>query len=346
MATNLDTQIKQLEAQLNKIISGIQNSPNPTPKQRQERDALRKKINDLKDTRQTEITNNPLYGMSESDIALQKYGFAYGLIQSDESLSTLFKNAIDQTYTPQRFAAELRGTNWYQSQTESKRNYEILKSGDPTTFQQIAGSWSEWVTNQASTLGAKLSPEQISSFADQLMQGGISEDKALKIFASTYVDYSSADLAGRAGALQDSLNIYSRQYGDILNQSQVNNYVKQVLSGTMTESDVLDGLRRASANTYTNFSERIMGGETVEDISSPYRNIVANLLEVGDVDLQDNLMMDALTGKNDKGGMKYSSLSDFKKAVKADERWQFTDNAREEYFGIAQKVLADFGFLG
>lgn len=346
MATALDKQIQDLEAKLQKVIEGIRTSPNPTPRQRQERDALRKQINDLKETRTTEITNNPTYGMTEEQIALQKYGFAYGLIQSDESLGRLFRNAIDQQYTPQRFAAELRATSWYTSQTESKRNYEILKAGDPKTFEQIAGSWQEWVSTQASTLGANLSADQISQFATQLMQGGISEDKALKIFASTYIDYSSADLAGRAGALQDNLNVYNRQYGDILNQSQVNNYVKQVLSGTATESDVLDGLRRAAAATYTNFSERIMGGETVEDIASPYRNLVANLLEVGDVDLQDNLMLEALTGKNDKGGMKYSSLSDFKRAIKADERWQFTDNAREEYFGIAQKVLADFGFLG
>jgi hypothetical protein len=57
-------------------------------------------------------------------------------------------------------------------------------------------------------------------------------------------------------------------------------------------------------------------------------------------------MLDALSGKGEKGGMKYASLSDFRKAIKSDQRWQYTDNARGEYFGIARKVLNDFGFLG
>jgi len=37
---------------------------------------------------------------------------------------------------------------------------------------------------------------------------------------------------------------------------------------------------------------------------------------------------------------------DFKRAIRKDTRWQYTDNAREEVSNIALNVLRDFGFQG
>lgn len=279
---------------------------------------------------------------------LEEYGYAYGLIQSDPSLQALFQRFLDagSTWEKQKIEAELRLTDWYKNNNLAKRNYEILRTGDPAEFQSKLDQWVEWVQTQARQTGALVSDMQAKQFAEQIMSGGLDPNKATQVFASTYIDYNNADLMGRAGALQDDIVTVNRKFGSILGQSQINNYVKQILTNQLTESDVLDSIKRSAASTYSNFSDRIMAGESVDDIAAPYKRIAVDLLELPDIELQDNVMLDALTGKSEKGGMKYGSLSDFKKAVKADQRWQYTNNARDEYFGIAQKVLSDFGFLG
>lgn len=329
----------QLEKELTGIRETIQ-TKGGTPQLRAKRDSLQKELQQLQTSQQTEEL--------AAQNKLAEYGFAYGLIQSDPSLQALFQRFLDagSSWEQPKVEAELRATDWFKNNNLAKRNYEILRTGDPKTFETVAGSWKDWVTRQSTALGADLSDEDITRFADQLMQGGISQDKALDVFASTYVDYGNADLVGRAGALQDELVSLNQQYGNILGSSQINNYVKQILTGKMANTDVTDMVRRTAASTYSNFADRIIAGETVDDIASPYKKLMQDYLELSDVDLQDNLMLDALSGKNEKGGMKYGSLSDFRKAVKTDPRWQYTDNARQEYFGIAQKVLSDFGFLG
>jgi hypothetical protein len=339
MAINTKKRIAELEKELTSIRETIQ-TKGGNPQLRAKRESLQKELNQLKTSQQTD----EIAGQNK----LAEYGFAYGLIQSDPSLQELFQRFLESgsSWLQPKVEAELRNTDWFKNNDLAKRNYEILRTGDSKTFEKVSTSWKEWVTKQASSLGANLSDEDIAKFADQLMQGGISQDKALDIFASTYIDYGNADLIGRAGALQDELVSLNKQYGNILGDSQINNYVRQMLTNKMMNTDVTDMIRRTAASTYSNFSDRIMAGETVDDIASPYKKLMQDYLELSDVNLQDNLMLDALSGKTEKGTAKYNSLSEFRKAIKSDPRWQYTDNARGEYFGIAQKVLNDFGFLG
>lgn len=291
---------------------------------------------------------NPKNPNDKARKLFEEYGYAWGLIQSNPSLKDLFKKFVDagSTWTPTKIQAQLRLTDWYKNNSLAKRNYEILRTGDPAQFESILNSYVASVKRQALALGVSLAPDQLRSYAEQLMSGGIRQDQIDEIFANTYIDYNNADLMGRAGSVQTGLQNLSRQYGNILSDSQIANYTKQILTNGMLESDVIDTVRRSAAATYTNFSDRIMAGESVEDIAKPYRDMIQELLEVADVSMQDNLMLDALTGKNEQGGMKYSSLSEFKRAIKGDPRWQFTDNARSEYFSLGRKILTDWGLVG
>ena len=46
------------------------------------------------------------------------------------------------------------------------------------------------------------------------------------------------------------------------------------------------------------------------------------------------------------GPDKEMSLYDFQRTLRKDNRWQYTDKAREEVSSITQNVLRDFGFQG
>jgi hypothetical protein len=70
---------------------------------------------------------------------------------------------------------------------------------------------------------------------------------------------------------------------------------------------------------------------------------MAAILEIDDpnsIDLNDPLLRSAIT---DKGDM---NIYDFKKALRADSRWQYTEQARQDVSTAALQVLRDFGFQG
>jgi hypothetical protein len=78
-------------------------------------------------------------------------------------------------------------------------------------------------------------------------------------------------------------------------------------------------------------------------VFAPYRQVMANVLEVGDpnqIDLNDPLLRSAIT---DKGDM---NLYDFRKQLRQDNRWQYTAQAKEDVSTAALQVLRDFGFQG
>jgi hypothetical protein len=45
-------------------------------------------------------------------------------------------------------------------------------------------------------------------------------------------------------------------------------------------------------------------------------------------------------------GKEEMTLADFRRNLRKDSRWQYTDNAREEVSSAALGVLRDFGFQG
>jgi hypothetical protein len=63
-------------------------------------------------------------------------------------------------------------------------------------------------------------------------------------------------------------------------------------------------------------------------------------LDPNAIDLNDPTLRMAIT---DKGDM---NLYDFKKALRQDNRWQYTSSAKQDVSNAALGVLRDFGFQG
>lgn len=302
---------------------------------------------------------------------LREQGLMWGLIAADaseggtQSLLQVFMQAAGQGLldgTPAANAALqrlIKQSAWGRKYTDTQEafltlkysypeEYDKLMNGTTTTIngkQQRVGGWVEWVKNTALSLGANVSDEEAIGLAESINMNGLDTKAAEKLMLG-YVDFEQADLLGKAGVAQDTINAYAREFGLKLDPKQTQNYIENYLFGRTTLSDVADTFRRDAAKQYTNFSDRILAGETVEDVLTPYKKLATQLLEVQDVDLNDNLMLDVLSGKTAEGNPKYSSISDFKRAIKSDPRWQQTNNARDEYMSIGRRILQDFGFVG
>jgi hypothetical protein len=91
-----------------------------------------------------------------------------------------------------------------------------------------------------------------------------------------------------------------------------------------------------------NVKKLLDAGSDLTEVYQPYRQSMATILELpmDKIDLNDPTLTNAIT---EKGNM---TLFDFKKSLRKDPRWQYTDNARETVSSGLTQVLKDFGFMG
>jgi hypothetical protein len=81
-------------------------------------------------------------------------------------------------------------------------------------------------------------------------------------------------------------------------------------------------------------------GNDVTDIISPYRATIADELELPytSIDVTDRNVQDALASN--------ISLTELRKRLRKDDRWQYTDKAKSQVANATKQVLQDFGFMG
>jgi hypothetical protein len=110
----------------------------------------------------------------------------------------------------------------------------------------------------------------------------------------------------------------------------------------------LDDIRKTAASRYSAFADRILAGDTLEAIASPYLNSYASVLELNpyELDVMDPTIQQALLAADDKGMNRPINLFEFERGLKKDPRWQQTRNAQQTYSGLANRILQDFGLMG
>ena len=152
-------------------------------------------------------------------------------------------------------------------------------------------------------------------------------------------------LGGRAGRNLSELQKTAKANGLDLNKSfgaQVQNWIQNIEQGESVET--YKQIIRSVAKL--GLPDKVGGlldqGVDLETIYGPYRRQMANLLEVDEdaINLDDPLLRSAI------GPDKEQTLYDYKKMIRKDPRWQYTDNAKEEVASTALGILRDFGFQG
>ena len=81
-------------------------------------------------------------------------------------------------------------------------------------------------------------------------------------------------------------------------------------------------------------------GQDLTDIVNPYRATISDVLEIpyNSIDVTDKNIQNALANN--------ISLTELRRQLRKDDRWQYTDTARGEVANVTKQVLQDFGFMG
>ena len=302
---------------------------------------------------------------------------------ADLTLSeTLFKNipslnAILKKYvnTPGMTSAallkEIRNDLWYkQNSQEIKERYvQYFNYRDLQALGQATGSTDyemqiakieAKLKKRAATLGsaAASDPAALRKAAENLYITNRSEDESfITDFLAASIRTVSGMIGGKPteGYSGEALANYKLlvtaardngfQVSDIIPGGSSEQQVLQgIASGTIDVNRVVADARKLAAQGQPTYVRDLLAqGYSLKQVFAPYRQVMANVLEIGDddqIDLNDPLLRSAIT---DKGDM---NLYDFRKSLRQDSRWQYTEQARSDVSSLTLGVLRDFGFQG
>lgn len=232
------------------------------------------------------------------------------------------------------------GENWYQNKLNE---YKITVSG------------------VANGIGLNASDPTIGSYLSSLAEASF-----LNGWDATYIEntiISNSDIISKSGGglYQSKINdirSYGKLMGVDISQTTANNYLSRLI-GTVTPQGIRvkttdDAIKKEIADQqallYPFYADDFAAGRTLWDVTSLQRKKWADLLEVDEdtLDWNDPLwkdgkifsMVDEKTGK-----VVQRPAWDAEKLIKADERWQYTENATRTYEGIGANVLRRMQYL-
>jgi len=269
--------------------------------------------------------------------------------------------------------AIIKGTSWYRDQTDTQRTYDYYRATNPGQFAADLQLNASKIVKQYASMGINITAEQAVEYAQNMMKQVVIKDGKVVRFDQDYLNKLMADSIkfektgsvdgrvtynGLAGKLETMANeLYQRAWDYGFPQTMSNtafgqwfeSSIKGLVAGTTNPEDVDNLLQERAKSFAPGLARFIDQGQTLRQAANPWLNALAMTWEVDpdSLDLNDDYVQRALNVQDEKGNFTTMSIYDTKKLGRRNkEKFDRTEQAKEEKTGIAQAILRDFGFLG
>lgn len=308
-------------------------------------------------TRQPNVAN-PLKARPDPidrEVLAQQYGYALQVIYSNNDLRDLFERSVAEGWAgnQNKWVAELRNTSWYQDNNEYARKAWAAQSLGGADWQSQLDNAKMAVQDAASQMGSDLDPAELDSLTQQYIYGGWYDPSRAGLLRKALSEQiptlpNNKGLKGAAGSFVDQLKSSALSNGVSYNDSWFTEAAKSVASGLTDENYWLREVRDQAASMFPVYGDRIRQGMTMQDIASPYINLMAQTFEISpqQIRLTDPYIKEALMGIDDKGNPRPMGLWDFQKKLRNDPRWMQTKQASDEVSSVATNIMQIFGLRG
>lgn len=133
-----------------------------------------------------------------------------------------------------------------------------------------------------------------------------------------------------------------------LADADATSYANKIVAGQLDEDTVFNTIRESAASAFPSLADKIKAGIDLKTLASPYIQSMSDVLEIPNtaIDLFDDKIRGAMAYTLPDGKVGTKSIYEFERELRKDNRWQYTNKAREEASNAASTVLRDFGFMG
>lgn len=228
-------------------------------------------------------------------------------------------------------------SKWGRLDADAQQRY-LMALENEDLYKERFKSWVSRIKPELARRGLKIDDKTLENY----YKNGIDDST---IFAELAGGVTAKTAAGEVANALDSLRSTARANGFNLSKdfgNQIDGWLRRIAEGESVEDFNRLIRQQAKLGLPEKVGALLDEGLDLANIFAPYRNTMAALLEVtpDSISLDDPLLRSAY------GPDKETSIYDFKRAVRKDPRWQYTDNAREEVSSSVLQVLRDFGFQG
>jgi hypothetical protein len=322
-------------------------------------------------------------GKSDLNTLLAKTEFWFDLpdyiFKTVPKLGELLVKAVDEGWDDEKFLSQARLTTWWQQNSAPIRTRIIARAkfnelnsagqdASKTEYALDTAAIKRSVQSRARAMGANLDENAINQVVARIYDGFLENDTvAIDSFIAPYIGKVTSIVGNGLGAtlqpqgysgqaLQNyqALQAVAKANGlsirDILPKLSVlpgqnldDLVLQKLATGELDINRLAQDARNIAAQGTPDYVKGLLQqGYDLEQIYAPYKNVMAQILELNpdEIDLNDGTLRGAI------GQDKEMNIYDFKKALRKDNRWQYTENAREEVASSVLGVLRDFGFQG
>ena len=218
------------------------------------------------------------------------------------------------------------------------QNAYLLRLQNSDLYKERLKSFLVRIKKQLATKGIKADDKTLEDYYIK----GIDDATILDELAG---GITATGAAGEVGTALDKLRRTATLNGFNLEKdfgNQIDGWLQRISRGESIEDFNRVIRQQAKLGLPEKVGSLLDQGLDLANIYAPYRNTMATLLEVtpDSINLDDPILRSAY------GPDKEMSIFDFKRTVRKDPRWQYTDNARQEVSTAALGILRDFGFQG
>ncbi len=275
------------------------------------------------------------------------YGWAYGFLNSNPELKKLFGEAVDGSWTAEKFQAELRDTKWFQSTSDTRRQAQVLQKTDPATWNASLQAAVIQVRQLAAEMGAAIPESKITKIAKNMLETGADEGQ-MRYALGEYVTFTKdGTLKGEAAMHEYTMKQFAAANGIKLSDAAIKKQAQLVTRKLATTQDFQDQVREAAISMFPAYAEQLKAGTNMNEIADPYMQMMSEELELPyqSLDLQNPLIKSALNGIDQGGTPGGQTLSQFQQQLRSDPRWKETQNAQSGVMEVGLSVLRDMGLL-
>jgi hypothetical protein len=279
--------------------------------------------------------------------AKEQYGGYFAIIEAVPEISDLIQKAVQGDWSDAKFEYELRQTNWFKTNTASARQWDTLKQTDPATAQQQIDTQTNSIRNIANSLGLSFDDATIIKLAENSLRGNWDEQTLQNAVGAEAVKTAGGMSQLSTGFIGQQLKETASNYGITLSEQTFNGWINNIATG----KDNIQSFNNYALNTaktlYPGISAQLDAGQTFQQITDPYRQTAARILEINPetIDFTDPKWAQAVTFTTDRGEARPMNFNEWGKYLRNERGfgYEFTTDAKQRAFEVTGRLANLFG---
>lgn len=275
--------------------------------------------------------------------AIASYGYVAELAATVPAVKAVLSQAISGGWTPERFGAEIRKTDWWRKTTETSRQIDVLKATNPADYSRRLQQMADTIVIRTRQLGLPQDNAKIKTMAEKALRQGWT--------AAELDRYVAADVKagttnkGLTAVTVDSLKAQAKAFLVPISDATLQTWTKQILQGDVPVEAFQSYLKEQAASLFPSMRGALDSGVTVSQYVEPYRELAAQTLELNpdQVDFMKPKWAQALFQIGKDGQRTSMSLADWAVYLRKQPEYGKTRAANEQAAGFTSSLLEIFG---